>query len=301
MPFDDLPRAFNPEDGIIVTSNQNPFPKEFPYQVDGNFDPGFRAIQIQNLLNAKQGWKAADMNAIQKDVYSEFMQYLGKAVLDACTAKKCSGENVSDAMAQLSGWNGQMEKGLSAPMITTLIYQQLRSALATRVGPANVTYEPPIAYAVVWRLLHERPKEWFPDWDQVIVDSIRPALEEGRRLQGRNVAKWDYGAFLALELKHPVLSRIPWVGGWTSVGPEYMSGSSTSVKQVTRRLGPSMRFVGDTGDWTRSLANVTLGESGHVLSRHFKDQWKSYWAGTSLPMLWGSQVRGDVLRVSPDK
>jgi penicillin G amidase len=64
-----------------------------------------------------------------------------------------------------------------------------------------------------------------------------------------------------------------------------------------------MRFVADTGDWTRSLANITLGESGHVLSRHYKDQWRAYWAGTSFPMLWGQQASsgGDVLRVSPDR
>jgi len=301
IPFDDLPRAFNPAGGLIVTANQNPFAEDFPHTVDGEFDPGFRSRQIKAMLSSKGGWKAEDMNMVQRDVYSEFMHFLAQAVVAACDAKKCTGENQSDAVAQLRGWNGQMEKGLAAPMIATLVYQQMRLALVNRVGTANVKYEDAIAYAVIWRLLHERPKEWFADWDAEIAKTLVPALEEGRRLQGRNVNKWDHGVFMALELKHPILSRVPWVGGWFNIGPEYMSGSGTTVKQTGRRIGPSMRFVGDTNDWTRSLANVTVGESGHVLSPHYKDQWQSYWAGRSLPMLWGDQVKGDVLRVTPER
>jgi len=70
------------------------------------------------------------------------------------------------------------------------------------------------------------------------------------------------------------------------------------VKQTSRRLGPSLRFVADLSDWDRSLSNVTLGQSGHVLSGHYKDQWKSYWAGTSFPLRW-KNVQGDVLEVQP--
>jgi penicillin amidase len=301
IPFDQLPRAFNPADGMIVTANQNPFPEDYPQTVNGQFDPGFRARQIKAMLSARQGWKAEDMLTVQKDVYSEFMQYLARSVVTACEAKKCTAENQHDAVEQLRAWNGQMEKGIAAPMIARLVYDQLRLALVKRVGTPQVAYEPVIAHAVIWKLLHERSKEWFSDWDAELVNALGPALEEGRRLQGRNVAKWDYGAFMAIELKHPVVSRVPWIGGWFNVGPEYMSGASTTVKQVSRRLGPSMRFIADSGDWTRSLANITLGESGHVLSRHFKDQWKSYWVGKSYPMLWGPTVKGDVLRITPER
>ena len=98
-----------------------------------------------------------------------------------------------------------------------------------------------------------------------------------------------------------MLSQIPWISGWTGIGPEYMSGGGTTVKQTTRSLGPSMRFVGDTGDWARSLANITVGESGQVLSSHYKDQWQAYWSAQGLPMRWGNQIEGSVLRVTPER
>ena len=105
---------------------------------------------------------------------------------------------------------------------------------------------------------------------------------------------------MSLELKNPVISQLPVIGNWFDIGPVPMSGSSTTVKQTTRRLGPSMRFVADLSDWNNSLNNLTLGESGQVLSRHYKDQWTAWWVGKSYPMQW-SNITGDVLRVTPQR
>ena len=32
------------------------------------------------------------------------------------------------------------------------------------------------------------------------------------------------------------------------------------------------------------MLNLPVGESGHVLSRHYKDEWDAYYNGTSFPM-----------------
>jgi len=37
-------------------------------------------------------------------------------------------------------------------------------------------------------------------------------------------------------------------------------------------------------DWDRSLLNETIGQSGQVLSSHYRDQWDDYYAGHSFPM-----------------
>jgi penicillin amidase len=78
-----------------------------------------------------------------------------------------------------------------------------------------------------------------------------------------------------------------------------MSGASTTVKQTTRRLGPSMRFVADLSNWENSLHNVSIGQSGQPFSRHFKDQWEAYFSGHSFPMRYSRVTGGDVLRVVP--
>ena len=63
-----------------------------------------------------------------------------------------------------------------------------------------------------------------------------------------------------------------------------MSGSATTVKQTTRALAPSMRMNADLGDWDHSLLNIETGQSGQILSSHYRDQWPDYYYARSYPM-----------------
>jgi acyl-homoserine lactone acylase PvdQ len=58
-------------------------------------------------------------------------------------------------------------------------------------------------------------------------------------------------------------------------------------------------MVVDFSDFDHSFANVTTGESGHELSRHFMDQWDAYYAGKSFPMEFDKVDAADVLTVVP--
>jgi penicillin amidase len=156
-----------------------------------------------------------------------------------------------------------------------------------------------MAPAALERLLRERPRDWFPDFDQLLMKCFSEAIEEGTKLHGSKIARWDYGQFNELRIVHPVDSQLPLVGRYFNIGPVPMSGSSTTVKQTTRRLGPSMRMIVDLEDLDNSLQNITVGESGHRLSGHYKDQWNAYYAGTSFPMQYHKVDAKQVLVVNP--
>ena len=95
------------------------------------------------------------------------------------------------------------------------------------------------------------------------------------------------------------LQQMPIVGKYFDIGPWPMSGSSTTVKQTTRRLGPSMRMAADLSDWDNSLLNVVTGQSGQILSSHYRDEWGHYYAGQSYPMQFGKVDGKAVLRLTP--
>src|SRR6202167_3356316 len=88
IPFDELPSFYNPPRGLIVTANQNPFPPDYAYTVNGNFASPYRSNQIRDLLTARNGWRAEDMVAVQKDVYSGFLKYLAGAIVAAYDKSK---------------------------------------------------------------------------------------------------------------------------------------------------------------------------------------------------------------------
>jgi acyl-homoserine lactone acylase PvdQ len=78
-----------------------------------------------------------------------------------------------------------------------------------------------------------------------------------------------------------------------------MSGSTTTIKQTTRVLAPSMRLNADLGDWERSLLNIQIGQSGQPLSSHYKDQWDDYYNGRSYPMQYKNVQAKSTLEFRP--
>jgi penicillin amidase len=301
IPFEELPNSFNPESGMVLTANQNPFPSDYKYRISGNFAPHYRVRQIHDRLTSKKGWKPEEMLEIQKDVYSSLSHFIAQQVVAAYDRRGLKNTALADAADILRSWNGQMEKGMAAPVIVSLIYQQLRNAMADRAAPDQAkTFTGNMAGPAIERMLRDRPPQWFDDYEQLLLRTFADAVEEGKRTINRNPSTWDYGVYVQLVIRQPVATRIPVVGPYFNVGPVAMSGSSTTVKQTTQRLGPSMRFVADVSNWDRSLNNITIGQSGQFLSRHYKDQWDEYYVGKSLPMRW-TNVEGKTLRVSPQR
>jgi penicillin amidase len=285
IPFKELPSIYNPPSGMIATANQNPFPPSFAYPVNGNFGPPYRYQQIHALLSAREGWRAADMLRVQTDVYSPFLHFIARQTVAAYEKRGARNPDLEPAITLLRSWNGQVRKDLGAPYLATLIYQHLRRSVAEKASSAQgVEYAFNLAPTVVERLLRERPVGWFDDYDALLLRTLVDSAEEGRRQQGKDVNRWAYGAMLRISINKPVIHQIPIFGKYFDIGPIPMSGATTTVKQTSATLMPSMRFTADLGDWEKSLLNLPLGQSGEILSTHYKDQWDSYMAGRSYPM-----------------
>ncbi len=300
IPFEQLPAFYNPPQGWIVTANQDPFPDNYPYSVHGGFAAPYRSLEIRSLLASHDGWKPGDMLAVEKDVYSAFLDHLARMLVAAYDRSKPAGSNLSDAVGVLRSWNGQMEKGTAAPMLISVVYQALRKRIADSAAPGKSDlYGAQMAPAVVEQILDRGARGWFQDRDALLMRALSEGFQNGRRLQGSNVKRWNYGSYNELTIRHPVGDKLPLLGPYFNVGPAPMSGSSTSIKQTTQILGPSMRFVADLSGWDRSLNNLTIGESGQILSRHYKDQWNAYYAGRSFPMQFQKVDAKQTLTVVP--
>jgi penicillin amidase len=303
IPFDRLPAFYNPPAGVIVTANQNPFPPDYAYAVNGNFASHYRSRQIRNLLMARNGWRAQDMLTVQKDVYSSFFQHLAQAIVEAYDRHKAQHGDLAqaeNAVQLLRGWDGQMDKDAAAPLIVTLAYERLKVLVAQSASPAvGARYKYQMAPAAIETLLRTRPAGWFADWDETLLLAVAQGLEDGRRKQGRDPGHWIYGKYEPLLLANPVGRHLPLVAGLFDIGPVEMSGSPTTVKQYNGELGPSMRLDADVADWDHSLLEGTTGQSGQVLSRHYKDQWERYYNAESFPMQFRKVEAKDVLTLTP--
>jgi penicillin amidase len=300
IPFEDLPSHLNPAEGILVTANENPFPADYRYAATGNFSPTWRSRRIRDLLGARKGWRPEEMLGVQTDVYSAFSHLLAREAVAAVERRKATNPDLVAAAAVLRGWDGRMDRDQAAPLLVTLFFQHLRKAAAEAAAPGKgAAYTYGMAASALAKLLAERPQGWFADYDETITRALADAVEEGKRIQGRDPKRWNYGLYNRAALEHPIARGLPLVGRYFNVGRVPMSGSTTTVKQTTARMGPSMRFVADLSDWDRSLLVLTIGQSGQVLSSHYKDQWKSYDSGGGLPLRYRDIGAREVLTVNP--
>jgi penicillin amidase len=309
IPFEQLPQSYNPGSGLIATANNDPFPADYAYRVRGNFAASYRVDRIRELLKGRSKWRADEMIGVQCDVYSAFGRNLAGQIVSAYERRGASDSRIGEAVQALRSWNGKMEKGSAAPLIATLAYQHLRRAVVERASPGNAIFyqdtgTPSAAYqmgpVVLEDLLKSRPKDWFGDWDEVLLRALADGLEEGRRMQGRNLSKWDYGRYNELFLPSPVVGHVPVVGSYFNIGPLPQSGSPVTVKQTTRHIGPSMRTAVDLSDLDKSYMNIVTGESGQVLSSHYKDQWDAYYDARSFPMQFRRVEAKHTLTLEPE-
>jgi penicillin G amidase len=303
IPFDQLPTSYNPPRGWIVTANQNPFLENYPYRVSGDFAAPYRSRQIRDRLIARTGWKPQEMLGVEKDVYSSFSSFLAAQIVAAYDRKKPAKAELGEAVALLRSWNGQMEKQTAAPLLVTLVYDQLRKSAVRSAWPAakdTDIYRPFMAPSALQRILESGGRGFFRDKDDEILKALDAAIEEGKQTQGSNLARWDYGRYNLLTIRHPVGSQLPLVGNYFNIGPVEMSGSGTTIKQTSTLLGPSMRFIADLANWDGSFNNIDIGQSGQILSRHYKDQWDAYYVGRSYPMQFEKVEAKDTLIVNPN-
>ena len=283
IPFDQLPSAYNPESGLIVTANQNPFPPAYPYAVNGGFAAHYRSNRIRELLQKGQRLQPIDFLRIQTDVYSPFAHAFTLALLAAVERRHPSDPAVISVAAQLRAWDCQFRAEETIPVLMAITYNHflgylVEAAVHDRAGQ----YTSQMSTAFVERILATRPAGWTKDYDELLVRSLERGLHDVRGLPTASTANW--GQYLETTLAHPVGHGIPFLRRWFDIGPFPQAGTTTTVKQTTTRMGPSMRMIVDLGNLDNSLHNITTGESGQPFSPHYKDQWQAYYDGRSFPM-----------------
>lgn len=303
IPFNDLPSSFNPASGMVITSNQNPLPTDYKYVVHGSFAPSYRAGQIRALLGARTGFQPKDMMDIQRDVYSHFLHFLAHEVVRAFSGAETTTPLLAGALRLLADWEGQMVASRSAPLVITLVSDQVRVTIADRAAPGRGgSYDSQMAPAVVERLLRERPPDWFADYDEMLRRATLAALDAGATAHGRDPAQWRLGHVQAARLSNPIFGGLAILRGplrwWTGITPAGLDGSLTTVNQITPRVAPSMRMVIDLGALDASLLTLATGQSGQLLSAHYTDQWPAYVSGMGLPMRFAELDAVDVLTLT---
>lgn len=293
IPFDRLPSVPRPPRGYIVTANNRIVSDSYPFFLTQEWGPGFRAARIESLLAPLRRATIADMQAIQLDE----MSLPGREIVRALAGLRTTQEPAAGMLAELRSWDGVLRPD-SRP---AAIYEAFRIALVPRVFKdilGDDLYKQYIERPEAWqvaldRLLSDPSSRWWGSEgrDAVIADALKEAHEVLTRRLGSDRSRWTWGRLHTMRFVHP-LGRV-WALSWIfNAGAPPTGGDLFTVNNggfaedtFSQIIVASYRQVIDVGDWDRSVAIHTTGQSGLPFHRHYKD-FASLWAtGGYHPML----------------
>lgn len=322
VPFEEMPRAENPETGFLATANNMVVSKEYPHLLTTCWEGPYRQARIAELLRSRDKLTLDDMRDIQADIYTR----TGKVYADrvaAAAGGRTLGAATAEAVRRLAEWDGLASAGSSAMTIYFYGWLQLTRLLVEHRLGGSVYQE----YIYSWSnlkqsvedLLDEGDPYWLPPgcdtYDDALVKSVEEAVKEisaacGTDDQGR----WEWGGVHTLTAFHPLglfwpLTRLLNVGPVPRDGegetvnnalPESdplvqmfargTFGGSTSLDILPDKnshaayAGPATRLIADLSDWDNSRMVLDVGQSGHRMSPHYRDHFEKWLAVEHFPL-----------------
>jgi len=311
IPFDELPRVYDPPEGILATANGRITPDGYKYSISTEWEAPWRTDRIYRVLESGKKFAPIDMLALQMDVSSTYDHFCADKFVYAIDHAANVSNRAKQAVEILRDWDGRMSADSAAPTIETKARHELaRLLLEPKLGAvANGPNSDRAAGALSWKsyqwamssvwlenVLSKQPARWLPpgysDYGSLLTAALENAVEQKPIVSGEtpkaapevpsDLNQWKWGKSYPVEIDHLVLSRLPVVGLFTGPGSHPLSGNGLTVKAVGRGFGPSERLTWNFANFDESRLNLVTGESGIFLSPYYMDQWTAWYGGATF-------------------
>lgn len=295
IPFEELPRAFNPVSQRIVTANQKIVGPDYPHFITSEWAPPYRFERINMLLDAKPRHTLESFAAMQADTVS----LAARELLPLMTKVTPASSQGRRALALLRRWDGDVAAERPEPLIFNGWLRTLsRQMFAEKMGEAlfrdywDVRHVvPPLKGA----LLGKTGNQWCatsqggagqPDCSVLLVKSLEDALTDIGVTQGQDLSRWQWGKAHMAIAEHRPFSKVPLLADWfelrvPSPGDTYtVNVGRYTIRDETdpfaNRHAASLRALYDLGDLENSRFIHSTGQSGNRLSplyAHYLQRW----------------------------
>src|SRR6267378_1992885 len=295
IPFDEMPRAYDPPSGILASANGRITPDGYKHSISTEWEAPWRTDRIYRVLESGKKFAPADMLALQMDVSSTYDHFCADKFVYALDHAGKISDKAKKAADILRDWDGRMSADSAAPTIETKSRQELaRLLLEPRLGAAteNTTsgtlnwksYRWNMSTVWMENILTKQPARWLPtgynNYQLLLATAVENVLKQSD--VPTDVGRWKWGMVYPVEIEHPVLKHLPLIGQLTAPGQHPLSGNPFTVRAVGKEFGPSERITWNFADFDKSTLNLVTGESGIYLSKHYMDQWLAWYAGRTF-------------------
>ncbi|MGA9566056.1 MAG: penicillin acylase family protein [Candidatus Korobacteraceae bacterium] len=288
IPYDQMPRVFDPPSGIIATANGRITPDGYPNPISIEWDAPYRTERIYKLLGRPMKYTPADMLAIQTDVVSELDRFCAERFVYAIDHTPKASDHAKAAADLMRNWDGAMSTDSAAPTIAYVSRGKLDELiLKPKLGDEWQPYSRWFMSSV-WleNVLSQQPPQWLPsdyaNYAELLTAAVEAAITDPKT--PNSLSRWTWGRYHQIDVKHPFWSNFPILKRGAGPGPLPLSGDGVTVKQAGTHFGPSERFTADMSDLDNSTLNIVNGESGNLFDDHYNDQWDAYYHGRTFKL-----------------
>ncbi|KOP82562.1 penicillin acylase family protein [Cytobacillus solani] len=309
IPYEELPKTVNPEDGFISTANNKVIDESYPYHISNDWAQPYRQMRIQEVLKTKEKLTSKDMMALQMDQKNLQAEEFVPILLENLDASLKGYEK--EAIAILKDWDYQDSKDEAAPLIFNLWMKKISDVLFQDEISTEMRGLFKGQKQAVDELIRRAAKGNEGPWikengglSNVLHKSLQLALKDVESLQGSTLAKWKWGEYHQIYFPHSLSSVKPLNYLFNKEGSIPVGGSSVTVQAAANKEdgtvnhGGSWRFVIDTAEMNVGYHLVGPGQSEHPLSKWYHNQMRA-WVEGDYHQTYLTDVKGEELTLNP--
>ncbi|MFO7865605.1 MAG: penicillin acylase family protein [Candidatus Aminicenantes bacterium] len=297
IPYDELPSAFNPPDGIIVTANEKRVGDDYPYSISYSWGAPYRARRIRQLLENNSLLSEADFKKIQNDVYS----LRAETLIFQIRNLRPRSEAGRWALQTMLDWDKDVNAdSLGAAVYEVFITKIIENFLKDDLGedlyyyfdniykPCILDNLPQMLDSPLWDRRDTPKRENYAD---ILDMSLSGAVEQLTEQLGEEREEWTWGRLYKIYYRHPG-AQSWFTRELLNIGPFPKDGDSTTVNvggynpfygRFYATVIPSMRMIVNLGDTTRSHVIGSMGQSGQPQHPHYGDMIDFWRTGKYAP------------------
>jgi penicillin amidase len=309
VPASELPSLYNPPQNYIASAN-NKTVKDFKYHISNLWEPSSRIERITRLLNSKNKLSVEDYEKMQMDQVSPYAEKITSYILNAFKNKKVTDHNLTQVLELLGDWNFELNEESQVPAVYAMFFKYLlKNIYYDKMGNDlfnEFVFMANVPYRSVMQVLSDSTNTWWDNpktpqietRDEIIRKSLVEALTELEKKLGTDVTMWQWGNLHKVTFKHAFSGVSSILDKYINIGPFRIGGDGTTIfnteypftegfkkyprldqKEFENNVGPSMRYIFDFAQPDEFYLVLTTGQSGNLMSPHFRDMAKMWLYG----------------------
>jgi penicillin G amidase len=301
IPFEELPRIVNPDQGYVANANNKLHTDSYPHYLATFWEPHARIERIEEYFTEHDTLNIDIFQEMQFDSYSVLAREIVERILPVLRLAQ-QDYDFADIAPYLENWDFRYDpESTAATILDTFFMKLTRNTLYDDLGEAayeNFIRTGNVAASVMFRLLQDNSllfnnteTEATETREDIIVQSMQDAVDWLTGRYGEEPFEWRWEAVHTLTLKPPLFSEASSspdapgvlkliVNNLMSKGPYAVPGNSMSLNKgqyswldpFEMNLGPSIRRIVDLSNQNRIYSVIPTGQSGNPLSQFFGDQ-----------------------------